>query len=200
MSKVRVAIMASGEGSNARALILHERTKPECSFTIACIITNKRDAGVVQVAEHFGIPCFMIPFVKRDEKDIVSELSGILKMQNIEFICLAGFLKKIPGAITEVFKQKIINIHPSLLPAFGGHGMFGRNVFDAVLKAGVRVTGVTVHRVSEEYDEGAGIFREEISVDDDETVESLSRKTKEVEHRIYPEVLEAECARFGQKS
>jgi len=196
MNKVRVAVMASGEGTNAEALIRHAQSSAECPYEIVCIVTNKSDAGVLRVAAAYGVPSILILFAHRDEHEIAADLLDALSMHCAEFVCLAGFLRKIPHEVSEVFKQKIINIHPSLLPSFGGKGMYGRFVFEAVLASGVPVTGVTIHHVSDGYDEGAVIFREEIGVGNAETVESLAEKTRAVEHRVYPLILASECLRL----
>lgn len=200
MNKVRVAVMASGEGTNAEALIRHARSSAECPYDVVCIVTNKPDAGVLRVAAAYGVPSVVIPFVHREDHAVAADLLNTFSMHRVEFVCLAGFLRKIPHDVSEVFKQKIINIHPSLLPSFGGKGMYGRFVFEAVLASGVPVTGVTVHHVSDEYDEGAVIFREEVVVGDSETVESLAVKTRAVEHRVYPMILASECLRLRSKS
>ncbi|MFM7773509.1 MAG: phosphoribosylglycinamide formyltransferase [Candidatus Kapaibacterium sp.] len=196
MKQVRVAIMASGAGTNAEALIRYERNTPECPYTVVLVVTNKPDAGVVRVADTYGVPAAIVPFAQREESVVAEELLEVFSRHDVGFVCLAGFLRKIPLTVAEVFKQKIINIHPSLLPDFGGKGMYGRHVFAAVLDSGVRETGVTIHRVSKEYDDGAVVFRERIPVESGETIEGLEAKTRVAEHRIYPLVLASECRRL----
>jgi phosphoribosylglycinamide formyltransferase-1 len=200
MNKVGVAVLASGEGTNAAAIIEYERHTSDCPYTVVCIVSNKTDAGVLQVAALYGVPSFVVSFNNRDETDIASEVLLHLGECDAEFICLAGFLRKIPLKLLTVFHDKIINIHPSLLPSYGGKGMYGRHVFQAVLDAKEKVTGVTIHAVSADYDEGAVIFRETIAIDEDETVNSLAEKTRKVEHRVYPEVLASECRRIRRIS
>ena len=200
MNKVRVAVLASGEGTNAAALIQYERTTKDCPYKVVCVITNKPNAGVLRVSEEYSVPSFFISFDNRAETDIAKDVLMHLGACGAEFICLAGFLRKIPSELLQVFKEKIINIHPSLLPKYGGKGMYGKNVFQAVLEGKEAVTGVTIHAVSAEYDEGAIIYSERIGIDEDETVNSLAEKTKRVEHRVYPEVLAAECGRIRQIS
>ena len=196
MRKVRLAILASGGGSNARAIIHYAKQHTECPYTVCVVITNNPEAGVRGVAEEESIANEIVDFAIADEQHVSDEMVATLQRYDVEMICLAGFMRKIPAEITRRYHDKILNIHPSLLPSYGGKGMYGKRVFMAVLEAGEQQTGVTIHRVNEEYDEGMIVCQETIGIDKGESVESLSEKTKLVEHRLYPYVLAKESLRL----
>jgi len=120
----------------------------------------------------------------------VAAVRQVLYRHQIDFIALAGYLKKLPAAIVREFRNRIVNIHPALLPSFGGKGMYGIHVHEAVLKAGVKVTGVTVHLVDEEYDHGPIVLQRAVEVHDDDTPETLAQRVLQVEHELYPEALQ----------
>jgi phosphoribosylglycinamide formyltransferase 1 len=184
MQKINIAIFASGSGTNARAIIEHLRLSEKAE--VALIITNKANAGVIEVAQVNNIP-FLI--IKREEMENKNYLLPILKSKNIEFIVLAGFLLKIPDYLVHHFEKRMLNIHPALLPKFGGKGMYGKFVHAAVIASKEKKSGISIHYVSEGYDEGNIIFQKEIELSPDETAESLEQKIHLLEHAFFPKVI-----------
>lgn len=174
-----VAIFASGTGSNAQKIIDHFKNSQKVKISL--IVCNNPDAGVLKIAATENIPVLII------EKQMF-RLTGYvqeLKRQQIDFIVLAGFLWKIPPVLIDAFKDKIINIHPALLPAYGGKGMYGSAVHAAVLAAKEKQSGITIHYVDEKYDHGKIIFQSTCPIDENETVDSLSQKIHQLEHKFY---------------
>ena len=182
---VRVALFASGEGSNVRALV--RACGP--SWQPALLVSDRAEAPVVAWATEAGIPVHLLPARGVDPDG--DELFQILEAKGIGLVVLAGFLRLIPVSVVSHWAGRILNIHPSLLPAFGGAGMYGRRVHEAVLAAGVRVTGVTVHQVTERFDEGPILLQWPVEVKLDDTVTSLASRIQQVEHALYPPVVEA---------
>lgn len=179
-----IAIFASGTGSNAQKII--EYFKNSENIKISLIVCNNPDAGVLKIAANENIPVLLI------EKQMFRTTGYIAELKNrqIEFIVLAGFLWKIPPILIEAFRDRIINIHPSLLPAHGGKGMYGNAVHAAVLAAKEKQSGVTIHYVDEKYDHGKIIFQIACLVEEDETVDSLSQKIHRLEHAFYAKEIE----------
>lgn len=182
---VYIALFASGAGSNARAIIDYFRKRP--FVKVALIISNKPQAGVLDIATKENIPTITIAkerFFKGDS------YIPDLKSGKIQWIILAGFLWKVPAALIEAFPGKIINIHPALLPNYGGKGMYGHFVHEAVIAAGEQKSGITIHYVDELFDHGAHIFQAYCDIEPGETPEMLAKKIQVLEHRHYPEVIE----------
>lgn len=182
---VNIAIFASGAGSNAQKIIDHFRGNEQ--IKVALIVCNNPLAGVLQIAEREKVPSLLIErqrFVKGDA--YLPELQGA----GIDFIVLAGFLWKIPTALIDAYPQQIVNIHPALLPKFGGKGMYGQNVHEAVIAAGEKESGITIHYVDGHYDNGDIIFQAKCGVADDDTPHSLAQKIHLLEHQHFPVVLE----------
>ncbi|MFM2360653.1 MAG: hypothetical protein RLY16_2646 [Bacteroidota bacterium] len=178
----KIAIFASGAGSNAEKIISFLRASGQKDVTVGLIVCNKPGAGVIKIAENAQIPVLLIektPFFK--ENAYISAL----KAHQIDFIVLAGFLWKIPPALIAAFPQKIINIHPALLPKFGGKGMYGHFVHEAVIAAKELQSGITIHFVDEQYDHGATIFQATCEVDATDTAESLAQKIHQLEHQHF---------------
>jgi phosphoribosylglycinamide formyltransferase 1 len=186
---VAIAVFASGGGSNFQSLVNHFATVRHAS--IALLICDRADAGALRRAEAAGLPARHIPMKDRPAAQVDEDILGTLQAHDIQFIALAGFLRLVPAAVTAAFHQRIVNIHPALLPAFGGPGMYGRHVHEAVLAAGCRVTGATVHWVDERYDEGRIIAQWPVPVLAGDTPELLAARVLRVEHRLYPAVLDA---------
>jgi phosphoribosylglycinamide formyltransferase-1 len=181
----RIAIFASGTGSNAAKMIEYVK-RNIASFEVCLIASNKSDAGVLQIAAQNHIPTLLI------EKERFFKGDGYvheLKDYNIDFIVLAGFLWKVPISLIQAFPNKIVNIHPALLPKYGGKGMYGEVVHEAVIAAKEKESGITIHYVNEQYDEGKHIFAASCIVDENDTASSLARKIHALEHEYYPKVL-----------
>jgi phosphoribosylglycinamide formyltransferase-1 len=182
----KMAVFASGTGTNAQKIIDHF-SKPGKPATVALIVCNKPGAGVLQIAEKEKIPSLIIEKEKFFRGDAyVPEL----KSYGIDLIVLAGFLWKIPQALIEAYPRRIINIHPALLPKYGGKGMYGNFVHQAILNAGDRESGITIHYVDEHYDHGDIIFQARCTINVEDDAESLSKKIHALEHQYYPEVIE----------
>ena len=184
-----LAIFASGAGSNAEKII--EYFKHSKSAQIALIVCNKPEAGVLKIAEKNCISILMIEKERFFRGDgYVEELINI----NIDFIVLAGFLWKIPETLIKSFRNRIINIHPALLPKYGGKGMYGSKVHEAVIAAGESESGITIHYVDELYDNGDVIFQATCPISTDDTAESLAKKIHVLEHQNFAKVIE-ECVK-----
>jgi phosphoribosylglycinamide formyltransferase-1 len=180
-----IAVFASGEGSNAdwifRYFDKHKTAK------VVALYCNKVGAPVLEKAFNSGIP------VKLFNKEELNNKNGILKdliEKKIDLIVLAGFLWLIPEKIIEEFDGRIINIHPSLLPKYGGEGMYGKKVFEEILHSKDKVSGITIHYVNKQFDEGEIIYQAKCRIEKDETIESLAEKTHRLEHHYYPIVID----------
>ncbi|HRO45366.1 phosphoribosylglycinamide formyltransferase [Agriterribacter sp.] len=181
---VRIAIFASGAGSNAQQIINHFRRHP--SIAVALIASNKPTAGVLDIAEKENIPSVIIEkerFFRGDS--YINEL----KSKNIQWIILAGFLWKVPVSLIKAFPGRIINIHPALLPKYGGKGMYGHFVHEAVIAAKEKESGITIHYVDEQFDHGKPVLQATCPVTDTDTPETLAKKIQVLEHKHYPEVI-----------
>lgn len=184
--KKRIAILASGSGSNAENIAQYFAHNEK--IEVALIISNKSDAYVLRRAENIGIPSTVI--TGKEMRDSEAVLS-LLKDQAIDFIVLAGYLLRIPEYLVEAFPQAIINIHPALLPDFGGKGMYGDNVHKAVVEAGKTESGITIHYVNENYDEGAIIFQAKCEVLPSDTYEEVADKVHALEYAHFPQVIDS---------
>jgi phosphoribosylglycinamide formyltransferase-1 len=182
---IHIAIFASGAGSNAKKIIEHFNDSN--NIRVSLIVCNKPGAGVMEIAESKNIPVLII---KKDRFFFEDAYLPELKKYKIDFIVLAGFLWKIPLALIETYPDKIINIHPALLPKYGGKNMYGNYVHEAVINSGDKETGITIHYVDEEYDNGKIIFQEKCSIDENETSETLANKVHALEHKNYPQIIE----------
>lgn len=186
----RIAVFASGTGSNAQKIIEHFNCSPlpgGLGGAVALIVCNKPGAGVLNVAEKYSVPTLLI------EKERFFRGDGYLpelKKHGIDFIVLAGFLWKIPQVLIDAYRRRIINIHPALLPKYGGKGMYGSRVHEAVLAAGEKESGITIHYVDEHYDNGDIIFQARCEVKPDDTPETLAQRIHHLEHEHYPKVIE----------
>lgn len=183
----KLIVFASGAGSNAKRLIEYFNDDAEKSkiARVTLIVCNKPEAGVIEIAEKAGIPVKMI---NRKELEIGAYDKELSKAG--QWIILAGFLLKIPPSLIQMFPQRIINIHPALLPLHGGNGMYGRHVHEAVLATGAMETGITIHFVNDKYDQGPTIFQARVMLDQNETPTTIASKIHELEHRHYPEQIE----------
>lgn len=181
----RIAIFASGKGSNARAIIEHFSANE--AVEVCRIICNKADAGVLEVAKEYKIPYLVLGNKEQlDGNEFVSLLIG----EEVDLIVLAGFLWLLPESIISMFPNQIVNIHPSLLPKYGGKGMYGNYVHKAVLDAKEKESGISIHYVNENFDEGEIIFQAKCEVLDDDTIQSLRDRVNQLELEHYPKVIE----------
>lgn len=181
----RIAIFASGAGSNAQKIIDHFRENE--AVKIALIVCNNPAAGVLSIAKKEQIPSLLI-----EKKRFATEDAYVPEMSNhqIDFIVLAGFLWKVPGALISQYPERIINIHPALLPKYGGKGMYGSKVHEAVITAGEKESGITIHFVDELYDHGNIILQATCLINEKDTADTLAQKIHVLEHRHYPEVID----------
>jgi phosphoribosylglycinamide formyltransferase-1 len=183
--KSKIAIFASGRGSNTRALIKYFKGHPK--IVIDCIICNRKDAGVFDVAKAANIQAFYFPKVQFEASKAVLEM---LEDRGVDWVILAGFLLKIPASIIGAFQGRMVNIHPSLLPKFGGEGMYGDFVHRAVLESKEDKSGISIHWVDENYDTGSIINQFECEVSKEDDLESLKLKIQKLEHDHYPKIIE----------
>jgi len=179
----RVVIFASGSGSNAENIFNQTKEK----ITITGIFTNKTTAGVIDRANRLGIPVFT--FTKNELNEVNSRLYKKLSSVGFDLIVLAGFLLKVPNELIKFSNNRIINIHPSLLPKYGGKGMYGNNVHRAVIENQEGESGITIHWVNGEYDEGNIICQHRTSVFPDDNIESLSSRIHELEYQYFPKTI-----------
>ncbi|GAB4260698.1 MAG: phosphoribosylglycinamide formyltransferase [Vicingaceae bacterium] len=184
MAVKKIAVFASGSGSNAENLY-HYFSKND-RIKIALIVTNNPKAYVINRAKRLHIPYLIINKEALGTNNFFEKLNSY----GITHIVLAGFLLKIPEALIKVFPNKIINIHPSLLPKYGGKGMYGSHVHEAVIKNKEKESGITIHLVNEKYDDGKILFQANCLIDEKETPESLAQKIHELEYKYFPKVVE----------
>ena len=180
-----IAIFASGNGSNAENIYRFFQKSSDISVVLIC--SNNKGAYVVRRAEKLQIPLFL--FTKQGFENFF-ELKKVLEAKEIDFIILAGFLLKIPKKILEHYPDKIINIHPALLPKYGGKGMYGNIVHKAVLENKEVESGITIHFVNSEYDDGEIIFQEKCKVKKNDSVEILVKKVQKLERDFFPKIIE----------
>lgn len=180
-----ITIFASGAGSNARKIMEHFQHKSE--VRVALVVSNKPDAGVLDIARQHGIPTHLIGRANFFEtKDILA----VLAKHEVDFIVLAGFLWLIPPYLVQAFQHRIVNIHPALLPKYGGKGMYGMRVHEAVRVANELETGITIHFVNEQYDEGDIVFQARCPVAATDTPADIARNVQALEHQHFPDVIE----------
>lgn len=181
---INIVIFASGSGSNAEQLVKYFQNSP--NIHVAAIFSNKPTAYVLERARNLQIPAEIFTKAEFSSADFLSKL----KAYATDFIILAGFLWKLPDYLIQAYSDKIINIHPSLLPKYGGKGMYGQFVHEAVLFHKERQSGITIHLVNEHYDEGLILFQKTCDVTSEDTPDSLATKIHQLEHRFFPEVVE----------
>ncbi len=188
---LKIAILSSGSGSNAQALIEHFAQSPWGRIEI--LVTNNPKAGVIQRAERLGVACKIFnPKTQCDEILLLLESSA-------DIILLAGYLRKIPVNWTRAFEGRMFNIHPSLLPKFGGKDMYGRYVHEAVSAAGESVTGITVHHVNENYDDGAIVAQYEVEITPGEAPHSIEEKVRALELEYFGPTIESWIAQLSEQ-
>lgn len=180
----RIAILASGEGTNAEYIIRYFSERETAKVVV--VITNKPQAGVLNRADRLRIPTEFIPAQGFTEGRALE----VLHRYQTDFIVLAGFLLKVPDDILHDYPNKIVNIHPALLPKFGGKGMYGNRVHEAVIAAAEKESGITIHFINEHYDEGDTIFQATCPVMPDDTPETLAARVHALEYEHFPQVIE----------
>lgn len=181
----RIAVFGSGSGSNIENICVYfEKSN---TITVALICTNNRKSFIVTRAKNFGVP---LCYTTKKELADFSTLQKSLKAFNIDYIILAGFLLKIPEKMVNYYKKRIINIHPSLLPKYGGKGMYGANVHKAVIKNNESESGITIHFVNKFYDKGEVILQKKCVISKNESVNSLEGKIKSLERAFFPKTIE----------
>ncbi len=189
----KIAVFASGRGSNFLA-VLEQVKSGNIAAEIACVISDHARAPVFEIAQRNNIPTH---WVNRKQfsaaEDYATFLMNLLESYKTELVLLAGYLKLVPSPVVERYRYAIINIHPALLPNFGGKGFYGIRVHQAVIESGVKITGVTIHFVDEHYDRGSVIIQEQVFVLPGDTPEELAARVLTVEHQLLPKVVKAYC-------
>ena len=186
-----IAIFASGKGTNAEAVIDYFRD--HSSIKVALVLSNNPAAGVINVAHKNKI---ISAIVSKEALENEQVTGRVLNALNIDMIVLAGFLQLVPEFILQKYPQRIINIHPALLPKFGGKGMYGTKVHEAVIAAGEKETGITIHYVNEYYDEGEVILQKKLTINPSESVQELSARVLQLEHEWYPKTIEGLLGKY----
>lgn len=183
--KKRIAIFASGSGSNAQKIMEHFKRSNDAE--IALILTNNPDAYVLQRADNFEVPSHIFDRQEFYQSDKIVQL---LKNLNTDLVVLAGFLWLVPDNLLKAFPNKIINIHPALLPKYGGKGMYGEKVHQAVLADGEQESGITIHFVNEAFDEGEIIHQAKFKIEKGDDLKMIKFKVQQLEHQHFPKVIE----------
>ena len=180
---IRIAVFASGQGSNLEALFAALERRQDASIVV--VVSDREGAHALERARVRGVDTAVV------EADDGSAILDLLASARVDWIVLAGYLKRVPAAVVRRFRNRILNVHPALLPAFGGAGMYGERVHRAVLEAGEKTSGASVHLVDEEYDRGPVVAQEEVRVEPGDTPATLAARVLEVEHRLLPAVVVA---------
>ena len=187
MPLAKVAVFVSGRGSNLEALI---NKQDQFAYRIALVVVSKKEAYAIQIAVQNDIPYLILDKKTFQESNtLLNELTAY----QIDYLCLAGFLWKIPSYLIQAYPEKIINIHPSLLPKFGGKGMYGEKVHQAVVDQNEEESGITIHLVNEEYDKGKVLFQAKLKLKENDTASTLAKRILALEHQYLPEVLHKLC-------
>jgi phosphoribosylglycinamide formyltransferase-1 len=180
---IRIAILASGSGSNAEKIMEYFQHSDKAE--IALVASNKKDAFVLERAKKFDVPTFTFSRKEMDAGVLLEKLQA----EEIDWVILAGFLLKIPDHLTQAYSDKMVNIHPALLPKYGGKGMYGSFVHEAVKAAGDLETGITIHLVNEHYDEGKIVFQASTPIYSEDTPDTIAEKVHALEHAHFPRVI-----------
>ena len=191
---LRIAILGSGTGTNAKAIV-GASLLDGSSFTVSLVVSTKPDVGLCLVAQGAGIP---LAVLDPTASDFTTDLIAVMKSQHVDLLVLAGYNRLLPVEVIQSLGNHVVNIHPALLPAYGGKGMFGRKVHEAVLAAGETTTGATVHWVTDKYDEGSVIEQARIQIKPMTTANELEIEVKKLEHALFPRVLQIIGRKFVQ--
>jgi phosphoribosylglycinamide formyltransferase 1 len=188
---LNIAVLGSGRGSNFQAILDAIDTRRITDARIRVVISNNSDAGILHLARTHSVPAVHLSQKQfMSEQSFVDELLNTLHGYGVDFIVLAGYMKRLHPRVIQAFRHRIVNIHPALLPKFGGVGMYGMHVHQAVIAAGEPVSGATVHVVAEEYDRGEIVLQKTVALAIAETPESLAAKVLKIEHEIYPRAIQ----------
>jgi phosphoribosylglycinamide formyltransferase-1 len=190
MKKLNLAVLCSGGGTNLQALI-DAIEKKELFAEIKIVISNNSKAFALERARNHNIPALHLSHKQFDTpEEFDQKLLEVLKENQVDMVILAGYMKIVSPVVIRTYKNRILNIHPALLPHFGGPGMYGIHVHEAVIRSGVKITGVTIHIVDEVYDHGAIVIQKPVEVKDDDTPETLAERVLKVEHQTYKEAIQ----------
>ena len=190
MSKINLGVLASGRGSNLQSII-DAAEKGELAAAVRVVISNNSKAYALERARNHNIPAIHLShkqFETSEEFD--TALIGTLRKHEVELVVLAGYMKLISPKVCEAYRNRILNIHPALLPSFGGKGMYGIHVHEAVLESGAKISGLTVHIVDEQYDHGPIVLQKPVPVQDDDDPESLAARILPEEHKMYSKAIQ----------
>lgn len=186
MSLIHIAILASGSGSNAENIFNYFSGRKDVEISL--IISNKAEAYVHKRAERLGITSLTMSKQNLEDSDMILK---VFRDFQIDFVVLAGYLLRVPKGLILAFPKRILNIHPALLPKFGGKGMYGDKVHRAVVEAGEKESGITIHYVNENYDEGDIVFQSKFSIRENDTPEDVASKVHALEYKYYPSIVDS---------
>jgi len=187
---LRIAALGSGRGSNFKAILSAIQEKKIPAARICLVISNNSSAGILETARASSLPAIHLSQKQHPSEELfVEALLTLLRKHDINLIILAGYMKRIHPRVVKAYRNRILNIHPALLPKFGGKGMYGRHVHEAVIQAGEEFSGATVHIVDEVYDHGPVVLQKRVPVAPEDTPETLAAKVLKIEHELYPEAL-----------
>lgn len=192
LNGLTLAVFASGKGSNLQAIISSIERR-ELSCRICFVLSNNSDSGALAIAREHNIPAIHLSGKRFFAETFEQSLLEVLKKYQPDLIVLAGYMKLIPKVVIEKYRNRILNIHPALLPRFGGKGMYGMNVHKAVFESKEKYSGVSIHLVNENYDEGKILYQEKVDISDCNSPEEIANKVLKVEHTVYPKVLKLIC-------
>lgn len=182
----RLALLASGNGTNVQQVTEYFQSNPDSGIVVDCIIYNRKEAYVATRAEKLGVEAF---YMNKDDFFGGNRVVDLLRQRQIDYVILAGFLLLIPANLLKAYPGHIVNIHPALLPKYGGKGMYGNHVHEAVVAACEKETGITIHLVDEEFDHGRVLFQASCSVEPGDTAEAVAAKVHLLEKEHYPRVI-----------
>ncbi|NQV51895.1 MAG: phosphoribosylglycinamide formyltransferase [Flavobacteriales bacterium] len=182
MGKTRLAIFASGTGTNTKSIIGY--FKGDASVEVSLVVTNKPEAGVISVAEAMGVDYAIAAKAELADEEL---MMALLEEYKVDAVILAGWLLLVPEYLVKRFDGRMLNIHPALLPKFGGKGMWGMHVHNAVKAAGERESGITIHKVNAQYDQGAIVAQHKVAIDPNDEAEEIEQKVRKLELQYYPE-------------
>ncbi|MBI4054930.1 MAG: phosphoribosylglycinamide formyltransferase [Elusimicrobia bacterium] len=200
LRRFRIGVLASGNGSNFQAILEAVRSDRVQGAEVAVVISSRSGAGVLRRAEAAQIPREVVAVEDfPGASEHCSRLAGAFRSYEVDLVCLAGYFRRLEPCFLKAFPDRVLNIHPALLPRFGGEGMYGRRVHEAVLASGEKESGATVHFVDEEYDHGETVLERRVPVLSGDTPETLARRVLEVEHQIYPEAIQKVLRRLREQ-